>query len=62
MLKLFAIRVARRVAVRRLRRLGGTSTVAWALKVPLVTLVVVAALTAASAAIPRDGGLGRRHL
>ncbi|HMO01200.1 MAG TPA: hypothetical protein PKD59_17440 [Miltoncostaeaceae bacterium] len=46
MLKLFAIRVARRAAVRRMRRAGGTSTVAWALKVPLVTLVVVAALAA----------------
>jgi hypothetical protein len=50
MLTSFAIRMARRAAVRRLRRLGGTSTVAWALKVPLVTFVVVAALAAAAAA------------
>ncbi|HET6690369.1 MAG TPA: hypothetical protein VFG74_05845 [Miltoncostaeaceae bacterium] len=50
MLKSFAIRMARRAAVRRLRRLGGTSTVAWALKVPLVTFVAVAALAAAAAA------------
>jgi hypothetical protein len=50
MLKLLAIRIARRAAVRRMRRLGGTSTVAWALRVPLVTLVVVAALAAATAA------------
>jgi len=54
MLKTLAIRMARRTAVRRLRRLGGTSTVAWALKVPLVTLVVVAALAATAAAAPRD--------
>lgn len=54
MLKLLAIRVVRRTAVRRLRRLGGTSTVAWALKVPLVTLVVVAAFAATAAAATRD--------
>ncbi|MGE0029245.1 MAG: hypothetical protein AB7O78_09990 [Thermoleophilia bacterium] len=60
MLKLFAIRVARRAAVRRVRRAGGTSTVAWALKVPLVTLVVVAALAATSAAFLRDGAPERR--
>jgi hypothetical protein len=46
MLRTLAIRVARRAALRRLRRLGGTNTVAWALRVPLVTLVVVAALAA----------------
>ena len=32
--------------IRRLRRLGGTDTLAWALRVPLVTLVVLAALAA----------------
>jgi hypothetical protein len=42
MMRTLAIRVARRAAVRRLRRLGGTDTVAWALRVPLVTLAVVA--------------------
>jgi hypothetical protein len=52
MLRTLAIRTLRRTAVRRLRRLGGTSTVAWALKVPLVTLVVVAAL--AATAVLRD--------
>ena len=52
MLRTLVIRTARRAAVRRLRRLGGTSTVAWALKVPLVTLVVVAAL--AATAVLRD--------
>lgn len=52
MLRTLAIRMARRAALRHLRRLGGTSTVAWALKVPLVTLVVVAAV--AAAALPRD--------
>jgi hypothetical protein len=36
--------VVRRSARRRLRRMGGTQTVAWALRVPLVTLVVAAAL------------------
>lgn len=36
--------LVRRSARRRLRRMGGTQTVAWALRVPLVTLVVVAAL------------------
>lgn len=37
-------RLARRTAHRRLRRMGGTDSVAWALRVPLVTLVVGAAL------------------
>jgi hypothetical protein len=37
-------RIARRAAHRRLRRMGGTDSVAWALRVPLVTLVVAAAL------------------
>lgn len=60
MLRTFAIRALRRAAVRRLRRLGGTSTVAWALKVPLVTLVLVAALAAATAAAPRVEDSGRR--
>ncbi len=36
--------VVRRSARRRLRRMGGTQTVSWALRVPLVTLVVAAAL------------------
>lgn len=35
---------ARRVARRRLLRLGGTGTMAWAVRIPLVTLVVVAAI------------------
>jgi len=39
-------RLARRAAHRRLRRMGGTQTVAWAIRVPLVTLVVTAALLA----------------
>ena len=51
MLKTLAIRTLRRAAVRRLRRLGGTSTVAWALKVPLVTFVVVAIAATAAAAL-----------
>ena len=46
-MRTLAIRMVRRAALRRLRRLGGTSTVAWALKVPLVTFVAVAALAAA---------------
>jgi len=54
MLKSLAIRVTRRTAARRLRRLGGTSTVAWALKVPLVTLVIVAALAVTAGAAVRD--------
>jgi hypothetical protein len=37
-------RIVRRVAHRRLRRMGGTDSLAWALRVPLVTLVVSAAL------------------
>jgi hypothetical protein len=60
MLRTFAIRALRRAAVRRLRRLGGTSTVAWALKVPLVTLVLVAALAATAAAVLRVEDPGRR--
>jgi hypothetical protein len=60
MLRTLAIRALRRSAVRRLRRLGGTSTVAWALKVPLVTLVLVGALAAAAAAVPRDEDPERR--
>ena len=47
MLRTLAIRMVRRTAVRRLRRLGGTSTVAWALKVPLVTLVASRRVAAA---------------
>ena len=42
MLRPIAIRIVRRSLARRLRRLGGTDTLAWALRVPLVTLVVVA--------------------
>jgi len=34
----------RRAAHRRLRRLGGTETIAWAVRIPLVTLVAMAAL------------------
>lgn len=60
MLRTFAIRALRRAAVRRLRRLGGTSTVAWALKVPLVTLVLAAALAATTAAVLRSEDPGRR--
>jgi hypothetical protein len=56
MLRTFAIRALRRAAVRRMRRLGGTSTVAWALKVPLVTLVMVAAVAAATAVLREDSG------
>jgi hypothetical protein len=37
-------RLARRAAHRRLRRMGGTQSVAWALRIPLVTLLVAAAL------------------
>lgn len=40
----FVAALVRRAAHRRLRRLGGTETVAWAVRVPLVTLVVMAAL------------------
>jgi hypothetical protein len=42
-----AVRVAGRLLRRRLRRLGGTETLAWAVRVPLVTLVLVAALAVA---------------
>lgn len=38
------IRLVRGAAHRRLRRMGGTQTVAWALRVPLVTLALSAAL------------------
>jgi hypothetical protein len=48
--------LARRVAHRRLRRLGGTETLAWAVRVPLVTLVVMAALVLL---LPRRQGTGR---
>jgi hypothetical protein len=37
-------RAAGRLLRRRLRRLGGTETLAWAVRLPLVTLVLVAAL------------------
>jgi uncharacterized protein involved in cysteine biosynthesis len=56
MLRTFAIRALRRAAVRRMRRLGVTSTVAWALTVPLVTLVMVAAVAAATAVLREDSG------
>jgi hypothetical protein len=36
--------LVRHAAHRRLRRLGGTQTLAWAVRIPLVTLVVMAAL------------------
>jgi len=38
---------ARRLLRRRLRRLGGTETLAWAVRLPLVTLVLVATLAVA---------------
>lgn len=47
------VALVRRSAHRRLRRLGGTETVAWAVRVPLVTLVVMAALVLV---LPRRGG------
>jgi hypothetical protein len=37
-------RIAGRVLRRRLRRLAGTQGLAWAVRLPLVTLVVVLAL------------------
>lgn len=40
----FVARFARRAAHRRLRRMGGTQSVAWALRIPLVTFLVAAAL------------------
>lgn len=40
----FVAALLRRAAHRRLRRLGGTQTLAWAVRIPLVTLVVMAAL------------------
>jgi hypothetical protein len=49
----FVARLARRAARRRLRRMAGTQGVAWALRVPLVTLVVSAALVM----VLRRGGL-----
>jgi hypothetical protein len=50
--------LARRAAHRRLRRLGGTDTVAWAVRVPLVTLAFTAALLLV---LPRlRGGRARR--
>jgi hypothetical protein len=55
MLRSLALRLARDTLRRRLRRLGGTDTVAWAVHVPLVTLVVLAALAALVVRIaPRD--------
>jgi hypothetical protein len=36
--------LVRRAAHRHLRRLGGTQTLAWAVRIPLVTLVLMAAL------------------
>lgn len=49
--------LARRAAHRRLRRMGGTDTIAWAVRIPLVTLVMVAALVMI---VPRRGGSRRR--
>jgi hypothetical protein len=40
-------RAAGRLLRRRLRRLAGTESLAWAVRVPLVTLVVVTALVVA---------------
>lgn len=51
------VALARRAAQRRLRRMGGTDTVAWAVRIPLVTLVVMAALVLV---LPRRGGRGTR--
>lgn len=47
------VALVRRAAHRRLRRMGGTETVAWAVRIPLVTLVVMAALVLV---LPRRGG------
>ena len=51
--------VARRLAHRRLRRLGGTQTIAWAVRVPLVTLVLAAALVLVLPRSRRGGGAPR---
>lgn len=48
--------LVRRAAHRRLRRLGGTQTLAWAVRIPLVTLVVMAAL---AMLLPLRRGAGR---
>lgn len=40
-------RAAGRLLRRRLRRMGGTQTLAWAVRLPLVTLVLVGALAVA---------------
>ena len=45
--------LVRRAAHRRLRRMAGTETVAWAVRIPLVTLVVMAALLLV---VPLRGG------
>ena len=51
--------VVRRLAHRRLRRLGGTETIAWAVRVPLVTLVLAAALVLVLPHHRRGGGTHR---
>ncbi len=38
------VRSARRFAHHRLRRLAGTESVAWAIRVPLVTIAITAAV------------------
>ena len=50
------VALVRRAAHRRLRRLGGTQTLAWAVRIPLVTLVVMAAL---AMLLPRHRGADR---
>ncbi|MBJ7456125.1 MAG: hypothetical protein JHC74_08700 [Thermoleophilia bacterium] len=52
----FVVALVRRAAHRRLRRLGGTQTLAWAVRIPLVTLVVMAAL---AMLLPLRRGAGR---
>lgn len=47
--------ILRRAAHRRLRRLGGTETIAWAVRVPLVTLVIIAAIALILPGRPRGG-------
>jgi hypothetical protein len=44
MLRPLIVRAASRLLRRRLRRWGGTGSVAWAVRLPLVTLALVAVL------------------
>lgn len=46
------IRVARGLAHRRLRRMAGTQSVAWAIRIPLVTLALSAVVVLV---VARDG-------